>query len=415
MRVPWKCLSRPQHRAWLALVFVTSLTAGAALGQTGQPPRRRPPQAPPLPRSEQATPQSQPANPQQAAAERLKADMEFVMDTVNKAQKDDAPLRFKNDLDQAVQICRSIRREHPGYVLATLMLAEALRLLNRGSEAVDFYSEVLGMPQVEYYYVAHKGLGKIYADAQWYQLALAELEKAAALKTGDPDVYRDIARCYESKNELKKAIENAQYAVGAAPDDPALHTLLSRLNATSGDFVTAWGEAQRAMVLAYDKFAKDPTDVVAITLMLQYSRFNMDILNEYLDYKSHNPDYGANAVELIVRRAKIWREVSILAQLLSLHEALRWANDMNKVYPDDPRLLLEIAKFQQQVQMDDDAKKTLQRVLEISPGNVEAKQILEFLQNRGGRTTPLDAQNDVPVPERPDAAESPPATSAPSE
>jgi tetratricopeptide (TPR) repeat protein len=371
-----------------------------------------PPAAPPADRS--AATQSQPANLEQSAAERLQTDMSFVMETVNKARNDDAPLRFREELDKSVQICRSIRREYPGYVVATMGMAECLRLLNRGNEAVDLYSEVLQGPHVEHHYIARKGLGKIYADAQWYQLALSELEKASAMKRGDKEVYRDIARCYEAKNDLKKALEYAQYAVEAAPDDPALRMLLSRLLAADADFIGAEGQAQRSMKLAYDKFEKDPTDVVAISGLLYYSRFRLDIIQQYLDFKTNNTGYGAEMVDLIVLRIDIWKKIAILAQLLSLHEALRWAEEMNTTHPDDARLMVELAKLQHQLQMSDEARKTMQRVLEISPGNEEAKTLIQFYDRRESGTTPPD-QNappalDAPQPSPGQQTQQPPST-----
>lgn len=382
---------RPMRLATLIVVLAPAMLAGTSPAQEATP-----------------TPTSQPGNIRRSAAERMKEDLDFVRETLNKALNDDAPLRFREDLDKCVQICRSIRRERPDIVTATLWMAESLRLLGRGNEAVDLYSEVLHGPAVEYHYVAYKGLGKIYADSGWHQLALSMLEKAAALKTGDKDVYRDMARCYEAKDDLQAALDNARYAVGADPEDPQLHALQSRLHAEMGDFVAAAGSAQRAMRLAYDKFEKDPTDVITITHLLYFSRFRMDIIQQYIDFKVNNPSYGEDTVLLALMRIEIWRQAALLSQLLSLHEALKWVEDMNKAHPDDPRLLVEIARIQYQLQMAEDAKTTLDRVFELSPGNEAARQLQQNMERREGGMQIPRGESAGPAPQQP-AAEPPPA------
>jgi hypothetical protein len=188
--------------------------------------------------------------------------------------------------------------------------------------------------------------------------------------------------------------------------------LLSRLLATNSDFIGSEGQANRSMRLAFEKFERDPTDIVNISSLLYYARFYLDILEQYLEFRKTNTGYGRDDVELIVLRIDVWRKIALLAQLLSLHEALRWIEVMNTEHPDDARLMVEMAKLQHQLQMDDAAKKTMQRVLEISPGNADAKMLLEFYDKQGAGTLPkgADAPAALTAPLPSPGAQEPPSS-----
>lgn len=342
----------------------------------------------------------------------LRADLQSAFENLNAGRNYANPaVQGRNNLLQAERLFRSVRRDYPGLFQATLGLAESLRLLGRGQEAIDLYDELLRSNEADALFPANKGLGLIYVQNKWYAQAQPKLLDAYKLKSNDKEVLQAIAQCYQARDKLDDAMEYARYALSADPGDPELHLQLASLQMAKNDYIGAEGSAQRALRIRFDDFEKDQSDPQKIRLILQYSQFWLSVLQQYLQYKDNNPDYGTDTVELILRRIDLSRRVALMTQLLSLHDTLQWTEAMNQRYPDKIPLMLEMARLQAQLQMPERAEETCKKVLELAPGQAQATQFLaEIAKRREESTNRRGGTPEGLAPENPGSPPGPPAS-----
>jgi tetratricopeptide (TPR) repeat protein len=93
-----------------------------------------------------------------------------------------------------------------------LLKIEALLHLKRDEEAKTIFTKVLDdlaedeENKEEFIYFITE-LGYLFNDVDKYDMALALLEESLTLRSGNPDVYVDLAYAHEMKGEFEKAIE----------------------------------------------------------------------------------------------------------------------------------------------------------------------------------------------------------------
>ena len=85
----------------------------------------------------------------------------------------------------------------------------------------------------------HLLLGDIYVQRERYDDALDEYQKASNLAPGDPAALLGLASAYFRNANIPKTIENAQLALGKAPEDPEINLLMGEAWMARHDFASA--------------------------------------------------------------------------------------------------------------------------------------------------------------------------------
>ena len=107
-----------------------------------------------------------------------------------------------NALDEAIAICRHILKQHPKYIEAYRVLAEASLEKGEHEEALDLFKRVLSADPENL--IAYIGLGIIYNEDGLSDEAIWQFERAFEISPGNAEIRRELKRLYTQRDGVEQ-------------------------------------------------------------------------------------------------------------------------------------------------------------------------------------------------------------------
>lgn len=313
-------------------------------------------------------PPAQTQQPDQPAASRQRTDLETAADEAYRAG------RFQD----AANLYMMLRARDPGNPRALIGLAESLRRLGRDAEALDIYQEYKATREGQLDWRTYNGMGQIYLNSKYYQLALTELKEASQRNQVEPEIWVGLAQAYRGLREIDKAIEAARRAQAQAPEDIGVLVLLADLLRENQDFAEALVLTGKTVRLKLQEYQNNPGDARIIQELISLYDMHVKTLQQVISLRRFE---GRQPVgDLFVRLVEALDDLAILNMTLQRYVALNAALNGLQDNPDHVPLLLRTAQLQARLNLIDDAIRTVQRILSINPHDPDARRLMAQLQ-----------------------------------
>ena len=325
-----------------------------------------------------------------------------------------APLAMETKaMGAAERMYNKVRKIRPLHPQALLGKARLFVEAGRNMQAQDPYQKYLKTLEGREDARAFMELGRVYRLLKLPNLALTTLNKAIELNPEDPEILMELAQVYHENNASEQAIPLALKATTKAPENPAYHNIyaiilmkqsapkIKQIQASLAaggestparerdrkqlltDLDVARREARLATSRALEQLAATPDDGEALDKLGRFYVTLQGVLQTIISIqtipgKEEAPP--ADRVEL----AEVIRKYGAIVQTLNLHQALAALANAGDEAQKDVRFLESLAQLQFDVYKRDDAAETCRRLLEISPDNALAKELLARLDAAAG-------------------------------
>ncbi|GFE85473.1 lipoprotein [Steroidobacter agaridevorans] len=211
----------------------------------------------------------------------------------------------------------------------------------------------------------------LYAVQREFDLARNTLARALKLREGDPATLMALARVEHAAGQRKVAVEVAQQAVSASPEDAGARMLLAQLAAAGGDLPRAIEQLE--YVRAKDANATEARVMLASAYLRQQNDKAADAVIGELQSAGKSKFAVANALG------------NLYAVRGRYQEARAWFQDAARLEPGNPQPQLNVARMQLAVGDKVLARETLEKVVAAHPDSLSAAVELISLDLRDGR------------------------------
>lgn len=211
----------------------------------------------------------------------------------------------------------------------------------------------------------------LYALQREFDQARSTLARALKLREGDPATLMALARIEHVAGQGKAAVEAAQQAVSADPENASARMLLAQLAAANGDLPGAIEQLE--YVRAKDANAAEARIMLASAYLRQQDEKSADAVISELQSAGKSKFAVANALgKLYATRGR-------------LQEARGWFQDAARLEPDNPQPQLNVARMQLALGDKVLARETLEKVVAAHPESLPSAVELISLNLREGR------------------------------
>ncbi|MBN1344137.1 MAG: tetratricopeptide repeat protein [Phycisphaerae bacterium] len=262
-----------------------------------------------------------------------------------------------------------------------LGLAEVMRLSGQSWEAFQFYGDYLKMPNRPRDHYGELGMGLVCLALGQNDSARMYLERAVNLAPNDAEAKIGLARALHARYKYKEALAYAKKAVAddrnAPPDKrhPEYRYWLALMYKDAGQLGDAIREAKELSDSIRGDFAGRPDDVALVDKLDQVLTLRYELLEAQA-----KTDRGRRSVEVYLEMAEVIESQGALLQLRSYLRALSALTPALEFAGNDAGLRLEIGRLYRLVGNRNEAVKAYQSVLEVSPGNAKAKEVLREMK-----------------------------------
>lgn len=327
-------------------------------------------------------------------------------------------LREARRYSDAVDVLKNVLKNVPTHTGANLLAGDVLIDLKDFDSARVHYMKVLELEPSNFR--ANMGIGKIWIANRVPRQAASYLEQAEAVAPPDgrAEVKHLLASTYAQMGQVPRAIEKAQEAVQADPDDlDALQSLVEIRQAAAARDVQqvapATADAEKYVQKAVEAARQEPWERDSLTRVSHAFDLRIAALQAYhnsfykRDYRNQPtdellPGKGPDAAAVLVRSADAMREQALLRLVLAEHDALLLAETAVKpTYdPKNPKYIEFLAASCQQLQdltarllgaaalankkLNERVAESCRKVLEVDPQSEAARRLLEAV---GGSLT----------------------------
>lgn len=311
---------------------------------------------------------------------------------------------------EAMELLRNLLQAMPGHTEANLLAADILLANNDYDTARNHYKQVLGVEPSNFR--ANLGYGKILVANRSPRHAVSFLEQAESVApaSGRCEVKQLLAVVYMQMGQMQRAIDKAQEAVQADPEDlVALRTLIElRQPAADRDprqTELAAADAEKLVQKAAAGVAKDPWAPASLQKLGEAYQVRLAVLQVYhhtfyeRDRRGQpldqlRPGRGPEAAAVLMRAVETRRQSALLRLILAEHDSVLMA-ERAVADPYDPRNVEYLEKLlatYQQVQeltarlagpgvyadttLQDKAVEVAHKILEVDADNARAREFL---------------------------------------
>lgn len=314
---------------------------------------------------------------------------------------------------QAEALCREILEDQATHPLAELLLGRALMAQNRMAEAEDelfrLKTRMAHWPEAHYYYgLAANAAGKP-------ELAKSAMRNATKIDPSYLPARQFLAQSLLREGYRTEALDDARELYAQAPDSPEAILLYSQALASTGD-------PQRAR----EVLDKARTDHPRNAMVLAAVMAGMEMLGDAAQRRALAERIVELPIEGVTGRFAAARAMLVLGREAEAESLLRQVVQADPELPDawyelgrlydrtrrfmqalesyrkaeqlaprDPRYPLAVARRLYDSGLVEEAVTQARKVLQIDPGNPEARRLLNeatLLTNPGGGDTALDQQ-----------------------
>jgi tetratricopeptide (TPR) repeat protein/TolB-like protein/DNA-binding winged helix-turn-helix (wHTH) protein len=203
------------------------------------------------------------------------------------------------------------------------------------------------------------GLGDVYRLLNRHKEAEDNLKKAIGLNPGDPRPYNRLGRFLFRSGRFDEAAEQYQHVVALQADNMNAYSNLGAAYMMSGRFELAAPAYERAINIEPSK-----NGYSNLGLMHYYlGNFETSIIN-------HNKAVELNPNDHLARSNlgdALWIASKRAAALKEFAQAERLVNNALKINPNDPFLMMDLSWIYAMMGKPEEARITIQRVLELAP------------------------------------------------
>ena len=287
-------------------------------------------------------------------------------------------------------------RQHVNYVLdrdkfhrrGQYYKARLLILADRGKDALGTLQRWTDSPQGQNDWEAHLLLGRLYNTGGFYKLAKPSIRQALTLNPREPRIYLELANCEMSLLNFSEAAGHVREAIRILGDDTTAseYARLAQILALDKQPDQAEAQAMVAVNVAAEALREQESTVPALELLRESLTLLLRIKEAKLDANPADVDLYLDISSLIQEQANVTMQ-------LKAHEALRWSlRGLDAAKDETPTpLLLDAIRLCLRLGKTDQALAFTRKVLEVSPDNAEAREILRAL-------APPDDDLDSPAP-----------------
>jgi tetratricopeptide (TPR) repeat protein len=236
------------------------------------------------------------------------------------------------------------------------------------------------------------GMGRIrYQQGSWRN-ALFYLQKAAPAAPADKvaAVQARLAQCYNMSGEMKAAFEAAEKALAAGPTDLEPHEVFVALLLKTRNYDRALSEADTLIDLCKQAIPTAAAKRDALIKLASAYNIRLGVLQHLGEGNfAVGPDGNPTdrvlpgrdkiAARLTRQVAETYVQVADLNRALTLFTTLEFAQRATTIDPTDVDAWLLVGMLQRNTSQVDAAVATFQKVLELDPKNVRARDELRAL------------------------------------
>lgn len=210
-------------------------------------------------------------------------------------------------------------------------LARALKSLNRNSDALEVYIRLAQSTNKEKYY---SKAGRLYYDLNNYDESINYLQKAAGLKSNDPETYATLAACFIQKKDLSNASFWFEEAIKIDSLNANYFYMLGLTYSKQRNTQKAISNLKKACELDSTKadFIFALTDELEKINQTKEASFYLDRLSKA---ESDNPMALLRAAKIQVKNSKIDEAFSSITRAWKLNQE---DNDIKRTYLEIARL-----------------------------------------------------------------------------
>ncbi len=233
------------------------------------------------------------------------------------------------------------------------------------------------------------GLGIAYQRLGKPEEALAVLHKAIDMHPGDAAAFNLLGVFLFQTGQFEEAAAEYEYAVALMPENMTYVTNLASAYMLQGDFQSAATNFQTAIFIA-------PTKTT-------YS--NLGLMYYFLDDFEAAIESHSSAVELqpndYLARANLgdalWAAGRTEEARRAFRDADRMAASALQVNPNDPLIIMDLAWIKTGLEVHDEARRLIDRALELVPEDPYVHYINGLMLNRSGNTSQAFAAFETAV------------------
>ncbi len=254
---------------------------------------------------------------------------------------------------------------------------------NREMKAIEVYRRYQKTETGRGDYRGYLAIGKQYYANRYYRQAIASLKRADELNPRDAETLRALAWAHHAAREFDAAAKAAAAALSVSPDDlesAATYAAIVSEDPTSDEkkqleqLNLARETLTRALQAARRRFEAKPDDPKLLDAMAKSCRTLDSVLQRIAARDRAKTDPA-----VILERARALQEAAAIEHAMQLYKALDLLDAAVKLWPRNVSVLRELASVQSQVKKTAAAADTCRAILDISPDDAFAKNLLRQL------------------------------------
>lgn len=269
----------------------------------------------------------------------------------------------------AIEAYRKVLAADPNNLDVQLSLADTLLKADEQVEARQIYENCLKANPNDWR--VHYGLGSLYMQRSYYQLARPYMDRALQLAPvqSRATVLLAQAMVFSGLHQSDNAIDRARRAMALDPSNMQARLMLMSLYAAAGRLDEALAENRSALETVRKNLASHPDDRRAVEDLGQALAREAELLKGKM---VEQPDDAPTRLEL----ASVIEQQILAAQQLAYYQGLDLLRPVLIKSPDNVELLLAHARLLYLVGRPAESAKDLHKVLATAPENAQAKELL---------------------------------------
>lgn len=287
---------------------------------------------------------------------------------------------------------REIYRREPGNLAAKVISGEMFEATGDAYNARLAYTEVLNRQPTDFR--ANFGLGRLYNAVRKWTLAVHYLTQAESVAPAEKvgRVRSQLVYALRGIGSPGKAVETAEKAVAAAPNDLEARRSLITVRIDANDYERALLESQTMVNLARAEASASPGNRMALQRLFQANEIHIEVLHGYqaslmikrADGRATGqviPGAELKVANTLQRLIETMFAQTELQRSLAHHDILSFAQNAVQVMPTHVENQIALGVLQRLTADEKAARATFEKVLEIDPSNAEARRQLDMLSN----------------------------------
>ena len=283
-------------------------------------------------------------------------------------------------LEAARQGFAYVNMQVPGNPAAAFGLAEVAREMGDMKGAESYYRSYIELSEGRTDYRAYGGLGRVYLDSAYYRLALPQFRRAVQLNAASANAWDGLAQAFIGLREAEQAYEAVSQARELEPNNVEIlrtfaQTCLGTVREDGRVARPAWLDeglrvCNQGIGVLNLEWQKNPADTELLSKTVEFYEIIVTITESQLRASGQlNP-------ELIIRLVRTRQQKQAIEHMLDDHQSLFFLMLALQTSPDDIALLSLAAEIARDLNLEDRARATCERILRLQPGNQEAREML---------------------------------------